>query len=816
MAAEETIAAELTPSQTINGAGRRNRGRGKKKKPEATEEAAASSAPPTTQKKRAPRKKKKAPQVDSSAQQATDQLGEERKPPAKEETKVVAGAAATKKKNRRKRGQKRYPWQQHIPPDTVDPITLESLHSLHYPPFALVVEEPYDVVEVWPIPESGVAESKAAVADETEEERERRIMEEQWGKTFKLKEEEKEPSPQPTAIAEKRHYHLFDGRALAYYMVSQLQFIDPLNRRDLTRDELVNLDHYLRRHGFTNLNVTEAYDVKGVTISKAGSAGNTAAGRAAILQQEASTLLHALFGGMSVAEPRVASRRGGDLRSQYQSQQESEDLYRTTTRQDSRSLGVEQPDAGVYGGEGLLVIDDDMNPGLRSSAPAFVPGSADSTLWSARHIAQRYGHEATVRAHDFPSLSAVATRTETKQEEPLRAAATAKKPPSKTLARITGAVKKTDPEEQQRQWEAREAARRRAMMSNLTFGSNPAAWDTPQQPQMQIPSTIVAVKDSEPPSEAQLQRNRAFAEALGVRPATVRRPLNSGWARPADGKVELDEFGNELNAAMYPDALIVQARERMGPLLKLEKKWLKFMEDDTAASLPLNRMDRPMRAFVHEYSDFWKLHTESFDPEPNRYIHCVKLLDTRCPQPLLSDAASNWRGPRPVLAGTRPVVAEDHDVQQTAGQSTRGREIPPLPARPPLMLKPRSTDPDGWQESSPGIPIGGFPSLKEGDTVHTRFESMREGRERPKLQLQKRTVPLELPPYEPPPKGFDVAEEMKRRQTKLAETVRREREKLERHRQVLQAAFASDDEASADSSEWSEQEPEFIGSDDEE
>jgi len=83
---------------------------------------------------------------------------------------------------------------------------------------------------------------------------------------------------------------------------SQLQFIDPFNRRDLTRDELVNLDRYLQRHGFRDLNVTEAYDAKGVILSMAGAVANTATGRATNLQQEGSLLLQAVFGGLSAHE----------------------------------------------------------------------------------------------------------------------------------------------------------------------------------------------------------------------------------------------------------------------------------------------------------------------------------------------------------------------------------------------------------------------------------------------------------------------------------------------------------------------------------
>lgn len=80
-------------------------------------------------------------------------------------------------------------------------------------------------------------------------------------------------------------------------------------------------------------------------------------------------------------------------------------------------------------------------------------------------------------------------------------------------------------------------------------------------------------------------------------------------------------------------------------LLKIERRWKSFLEDDTAASLPLNKMEKPVRALVHEYATNWKLHTESFDPEPKRYVHCVKLRDTCAPYPLLSDAVRSWRGP---------------------------------------------------------------------------------------------------------------------------------------------------------------------------
>lgn len=794
-------------------------------------------------------------------------------------------------------------WRDHVPEGTVDPITLDSIRSLRYPPFALVAAEPYTPVDVWPIPDAQEAESRVAVEmpEETEEDRQRRIIEEQWGDKLKLAAAaeddesggEKEgkmpaaaaagdldtkPAPRERKEEKQRHYHLYDGRALAYYMVSQLQFIDPLNRRDLTRDELVNLDRYLRRHGFKKLNVVEAYDAKGVTLSTAGAAANTAAGRAAILQQEASVLLGALFGGGVVVstpadEQQQRSSGGGnnindgnDLRSQYRRQQQlqqaSTSQGRGRTAQRHRSPFA-QDDIGIYGGAGVMVIDDDMNPGLRGSAPAFVPGGGGSgganTLWSASHIrgAHGGGHEAGVQAHEFPSLSAAVPRpaaasSAAQQQQRNQSSASSNNskkkapPPPKTLSLIGGLVKKTDPEELQRQWEAREEARRKALLSTMTFGSNLAAsMDMQQDPPLGdggIPASITTVKDNAP-TEGQLQRNKALADALGVEPATAR--LNSGWARPVDGKAQLDEFGNELNAVIYPDSLIVQARERMAPLLKLEKKWKAFLLDDTAASLPLNPMDRPLRAFVHMYSDFWKLHTESFDAEPKRYIHCVKLRDTGAPHPLLSDAARNWRGPKPILASTTSAhtsaasatsASSDHSLLQTAGQSTRGREIPAAPQRQPLPLKPRTANlsvdhesgllPSAAYAGSAATAIGGAPTriMTEAAAANSRFESLSSGRERPKLYLQKRSVPLEMPRYEPPDKsGFDVAEELERSKKDAEAKARKEREKMERRQRVLEAAFASDDEeehgqrtAGDSDSEWEEQEAAYAGSSDEE
>lgn len=737
----------------------------------------------------------------------------------------------------------------------MDPITLDPLAELTYPPFALVANEPYEPVPEWPPNEENKVETPADRAL-AEEERQRRILEEQWG--GKLKQNETSvvaaPSVAPASTTTgTRHYNLYDGRALAYYLVSQLQFIDPLNRRDLTRDELINLDQYLRRHGLEQAGVVEAYDAKGITISTAGSTAATAAGRAEILQQQAAQLLRALFGGGGIVggrnqRPTPPSRttainsnnNNHTNNSQNLFQQQYESHQQQYRQRRNNQDGVEEMDeTGIYGdhGGGMLIVDDDINPSLRGvgisdmaaaveEAQYLGPHNAGNSLWSASHIRGRFGATTPALMPDhFPVLTASALPS----SAPSAQTAVAEQPssseaaPSKSLLKIVKAVKKTNPEELQRQRDAREEALRRAMMSNLSFGADPTALNGWTNTVSAVPD---AVDESEAtgPSVAQLQRNKALAEALGVKPATIRNNTNlfSGWARPYEGKIELDEYGNELNTVIYPDALILRARERLGPLLKLERKWKTFLASDTAASLPLQPMDRPTRAFIHEYAEFWKLKTESFDPEPRRYIHCVKLRETCAPNPLLSDAVKNWRGPTltqlspPVSASASPPLTSTPAPLATPS-SLSVREFPPPPERVPLPLKPRSVNPSS-EERTASNNVSPQPRLVDssGDETQSatgRFESLFTGRERPKLTLAPRTRPLELPPFQPPALPTKLLGEAL--QEKMAAKARKEKAKHEKKKQILEAEFASSDEdADSDSSsEWEDEAPLYPGSD---
>jgi hypothetical protein len=103
--------------------------------------------------------------------------------------------------------------------------------------------------------------------------------------------------------------------------------------------------------------------------------------------------------------------------------------------------------------------------------------------------------------------------------------------------------------------------------------------------------------------------------------------------------------------------------------------------------------------------------------------------------------------------------------------------------------------------------------------LSTRFDALFTGRERPKLELAPRTVPLDRPSYQPT-KVYSVAEERERQKSAISDKAQKEREAAERKAKILAYAFASSDEelslASAGSSEWEDADAQYAGSDSEE
>ncbi|KAL9185400.1 hypothetical protein ACHAXT_003177 [Thalassiosira profunda] len=813
----------------------------------------------------------------------------------KQPQKQQSAADADKKKKKRSRNRtrqkakKRQPWHDHIPAGEMDPISLDKLEDLPYPPFAICKEPPYVPIYpgMWPPPpptlltsdgDVGVAAdaegpAQAATNGGGGKDREMEILKQQWGEGVAVQGNEEGTSDDAEATSHNlqgRHFNLFDGRVLAFYLVSRLDFIDPNNRRNLTRPELQALDAYLAHHNLGSAGVVEAYDDRGVSISRASDEAQTSTGRAQMLQEEATAILGSFFqggGGPGQAQPsrqqqqreRRNVRRVRSMETLREEEQQTNAFQRMYAEQNNRGNRrvLQRPqaepgsqDTGIYGGDegGFVMIDDDINPGLRSgmpttngnAAPEPSTHSAVGTFYSARHIAEQHSQVAQAREGNFPSLRSAEASSAAPTGSKDKAKPKPAGPAPKSLSKISNLVKKTDPKEVEKQRKAREAAQKRAEMSQMRF-FDPEAGPVTANGVSSLPTAPAA---AQPPSEGMIERNRNLAHALGVTPSTVRNaPALTGWARPVSATAAKDEFGNELSAAQYPDALLSQAKERMTELLKLEKKWKQFLADDRSPSCSLKAMERPLRKFVHEYSDFWRLTTESFDPESRgrKYIQCRKQADTGAPYPMLSEAARSWRGP-------------------TAGPSVGTVDVTALPTGP--SLKPASTETSSDWRTEQRVPLKlaprtaaatGAPSVQPASTSGMtrststpllsmtgevapppRFADLHE-KVRPRLQLAPRSIPTwdELESRNISQEAWnamsreeqekvleEVEEEEKRRRVQLERE--KEKEEARIHRQenrakkekelmvkkqaILESAFASDDDSDASSgSDWFEE-----------
>ena len=146
-------------------------------------------------------------------------------------------AAATAKARASERGPR---WWTRALASEVDPISLEPLRSLRYPPYECRAD---------------------------------------------------------TTLTHQTGSDWFDGLTLAAYLVSTGGFQHPISRRELTREDCVSLDEYLVEHGHGDARVEHAYDHR--EEYKTGDAPEQTASRVRQLRADANAVLQALFAGAS-------------------------------------------------------------------------------------------------------------------------------------------------------------------------------------------------------------------------------------------------------------------------------------------------------------------------------------------------------------------------------------------------------------------------------------------------------------------------------------------------------------------------------------
>jgi len=97
----------------------------------------------------------------------------------------------------------------------------------------------------------------------------------------------------------------FDGKVLASYLVSTGQFNHPISRRALTRDECAALDSYLSEHQLGEAHVELVF--RHVKRSVDSATASSATSHVARLRAGAATVLGSLFGGTEPTSTRAAS-----------------------------------------------------------------------------------------------------------------------------------------------------------------------------------------------------------------------------------------------------------------------------------------------------------------------------------------------------------------------------------------------------------------------------------------------------------------------------------------------------------------------------
>ena len=163
----------------------------------------------------------------------------------------------------------------------------------------------------------------------------------------------------------------FDGCALAEYLVTCRNFVNPLSRAAITRDQCVALDGYLKRHRLGPPRVTREFDDAKAALEAAAQA-NTAEALLAQRLATAEALLHSFY----------SHRRSGPSRD--------------ARRQDTHAAAAVTPAFQSEGG--LTVMDDDA--GMRG----FSRTDAVAVMASRPHGAVLTAHVPPPRVEHFPAL----------------------------------------------------------------------------------------------------------------------------------------------------------------------------------------------------------------------------------------------------------------------------------------------------------------------------------------------------------------------------------------------------------------------------
>lgn len=143
---------------------------------------------------------------------------------------------------------------------------------------------------------------------------------------------------------------------------------------------------------------------------------------------------------------------------------------------------------------------------------------------------------------------------------------------------------------------------------------------------------LAAKRESEKRSATQEQlklRNDKLAVALGVE--------YREYQSAATDSEDLDAFCTSYYVTIYPSELTEWARGNSMELMKVERKLFDLIQDKKATSVNCKPMLKKARDILHNLANFYGVSSSEYDPEPQRYVSFVKLLDSKLPSNLLSE-----------------------------------------------------------------------------------------------------------------------------------------------------------------------------------
>ena len=444
----------------------------------------------------------------------------------------------------------------------------------------------------------------------------------------------------------------FDPRVLGLYLASSGHFSHPISRRDVTRDECVALDAHLRRCGVSHgvSEVAKVFDRQNLTAAPQEDQAELAELRRHMQDALAEALYRGSEGGRNsrVSSARSRSRAQPADRNPTRNERAASRLS-ASARQDAH--------AAAYMREGgMTMVDDDLVPthARGTHAPGGgVVSAADYGEWpSAAHSTRRSTRgpaAATAAAESFPALPSPAPRTLSTVTLPpeVTAAAAGRAAAREAAAAAAAAAAERVAETAAAMREAMRSEKGRVLRAALAMVGAAAAesaaddaadGSAEDKVASALEGAVEGAADDTAESEADGTGNGEVAAA--------EVPMGSNVAEQvvAAATIASAAFTSEaLELARSQSALVAEVERHFDLLIAGGER-----------RRPLRAMPRQHRRLVHELSHLYHIGTVASGVEPQRSVCLLRTDASGWPDCALSEAAQLVQAAARMRSGATP------------------------------------------------------------------------------------------------------------------------------------------------------------------